>query len=75
MFAGTTEQAFIKTGGTISNAINFAINTNAKVNFGTSVLSGSTGTFTLSSGGKIITENANGLATNRVDSNDILIQQ
>src|SRR5688572_736581 len=61
MFAGTTEQAFIKTGGAITNAINFLINNNAKVNFGTSVLSGSTGTFTLSSGGKIITENANGL--------------
>jgi len=61
MFAGTTEQAFTKTGGTISNEINFAINPNAKVNFGTSVLSGSTGTFTLSAGGKIITANNNGL--------------
>ncbi len=64
MFAGTTEQVFNKTGGTISNAINFTINNNAKVNFGTSVLSGSTGTFTLSSGGKIITANNNGLASN-----------
>lgn len=61
MFAGTTEQAFTKTGGTISNNINFTINSNAKVNFGTSVLSGSTGTFTLSSGGKIITAHNNGL--------------
>ena len=60
-FAGTTEQAFTKTGGTISNAINFTINANAQVNFGTSVLSGSTGTFTLSSGGRIITANSNGL--------------
>ncbi len=61
MFAGTTEQAFIKTGGTISNAINFTINNNAKVNFGTSVLSGSTGTFNLAPGGKIITANNIGL--------------
>jgi hypothetical protein len=61
IFAGTTEQAFTKSGGTISNAINFTINNNAKVNFGTSVLSGSTGTFSLAPGGKIITANSNGL--------------
>lgn len=60
-FSGTAVQAFTKSGGTISNAINFTINNNAKVDFGTSVLSGSTGTFTLASGGKIITANANGL--------------
>jgi hypothetical protein len=60
-FAGTAEQTFTKTGGTISNAVNFTIYPNAKVNFGTSVLSGSTGTFTLSAGGKIITANSNGL--------------
>lgn len=61
MFAGTAVQTFTKTAGTISNAINFTINPNAKVDFGTSVLSGSTGTFALSAGGKIITANANGL--------------
>jgi len=61
IFSGTTVQAFTKTGGTISNAVNFTINNNAKVDFGTSVLSGSTGTFTLASGGKIITSNDNGL--------------
>ena len=59
-FGGTTEQAFIKTGGTISNAVNFTVNNNAIVNFDTYVLSGSTGTFTLSSGGKIITANSDG---------------
>ena len=62
VFSGTAVQAFTKTGGTISNAINFTINNNAKVDFGKSVLSGSTGTFTLSNGGKIITANDNGLA-------------
>ena len=61
MFAGTTEQVFMKTGGTISNDIDFTVNSNAIVNFGTSILSGSTGTFTLSSGSKIITANPNGL--------------
>ena len=61
IFSGTAVQAFTKTGGTISNAINFTINNNAKVDFGTSVLSGSTGTFTLSTGGKIITANNDGL--------------
>jgi len=60
-FSGTTVQTFTKTAGTISNAINFTIMNNAKVDFGTSVLSGSTGTFALASGGKIITANANGL--------------
>lgn len=61
VFSGTTVQAFTKTGGTISNSINFTVNNNAKVDFGTSVLSGSTGTFTLAIGGKIITANADGL--------------
>ena len=60
-FSGTTVQAFTKSGGTISNAINFTIMNNAKVDFGTSVLSGSTGTFALAAGGRIITANANGL--------------
>jgi len=61
LFSGTAEQAFTKTGGAIAGAVNFTINSNAKVNFGTSVLSGSTGTFTLSNGGRIITANINGL--------------
>ena len=60
-FSGTTVQAFTKSAGTISNAINFVIMNNAKVDFGTSVLSGSTGTFNLMGGGKIITANPNGL--------------
>jgi Secretion system C-terminal sorting domain len=61
IFSGTAVQAFTKTAGTISNAINFTINNNAKVDFGTSVLSGSTGRFTLAIGGRIITANPNGL--------------
>ena len=61
IFSGTTEQAFNKTAGTISGEINFTVNNNAIVNFDTHVLSGSTGTFTLSSGAKIITANDDGL--------------
>lgn len=62
IFRGTTVQTFTKTSpAAISNQIDFRIVNNAKVDFGTSVLSGSTGTFTLASGGKIITANANGL--------------
>ena len=60
-FSGTTEQAFIKSAGTISSVVNFTINNNAIVNFDTYVLSGSTGTFTLSSGGKLISANNDGL--------------
>lgn len=58
-FNGTT--VFSKTGGTISNLINFNVANGASVNFGTSVLNGSTGTFTLNAGGKIITSHASGL--------------
>jgi len=62
-FNGTVIQAFSKTpAAIISNEIDFVISNNAKVDFGTSVLNGSTGDFTLSSGGKIITANANGLS-------------
>jgi len=61
-FTGTTVQTFSKTApAIISNLIDFRISNNASVDFGTSVLSGSTGTFTLASGGKIITANSNGL--------------
>ena len=71
VFNGTTVQNFSKTpAAIISNEIDFTINSNAKVNFGTSVLNGSTGDFTLSSGGKIITANANGLdATGAIQIN------
>ncbi len=61
-FSGTSEQQFSNASTVISGAINFSINANAIVNFGTSVLDGSTGTFTLASSGTIITANADGLA-------------
>lgn len=62
-FAGTSTQNFIKTGGTISTAVNFAINNNAIVDFDVNVLDGSTGTFTLNNGGTLITANDDGISS------------
>lgn len=64
-FIGSSVQTFSKSpAATISNEINFQVVNNAKVDFGTSVLNGSTGTFSLLAGGKIITSHANGLGAN-----------
>ena len=61
-FAGNTTQAFYKNvSSTISDNIDFTINNGATVDFGTSVLNGSTGTFTLSDNAKIITQNSDGI--------------
>ncbi|HTD93680.1 MAG TPA: hypothetical protein VK644_07710, partial [Chitinophagaceae bacterium] len=61
IFSGTAVRSFSKTGGTIVNDIDFSIPNNAIVDFGSSVLDGTSGNFTLSGGGKIITSNAAGL--------------
>ncbi len=60
-FNGTPIQTFSKSGGTISNTINFTIPSPSIVDFGTSVLDGSNGTFNLNSGAGIITANVEGL--------------
>ncbi len=58
-FNGTGNQTFTS-GGTLNRAVNFAILSGATVDFGTSIISsGSTGGFTLNSGGSIITANTN----------------
>lgn len=63
-FAGTDAQAFTKTAdGVIAQTIDFNINNNAKVDFGTSILNGGAGVFTLNAGGKIITSNPAGLGS------------
>lgn len=62
-FNGTTTQAYQKTAGTIANNINFTVNGGAILDMGTSVIDGSSGTFTLSSGAGIITAHAQGLST------------
>jgi hypothetical protein len=56
-FAGTTTQNFIKTAGTISNTINFAVNSGATLNMSTYVLdddASNLATFTLNSGASLI---------------------
>lgn len=60
-FNGNTAQLYTS-GATVTGAINFVINSGATVDFGTHVLNGTSGTFTLSSGGTIITAHANGLS-------------
>ncbi len=63
-FNGTTTQTYSYTAGTLSGLINFSILSGATVDFGTSTISnGSSGTFTLNSGGSIITAHAQGLST------------
>jgi hypothetical protein len=56
-FNGSGTQAYSKTGGTISNTINFAVNSGSTLDVGTNVIDGSSGTFTLNSGAGIITAN------------------
>ncbi|MCC8425096.1 T9SS type A sorting domain-containing protein [Mucilaginibacter sp. UR6-11] len=60
-FAGTSTQNYLKTGGAFTGAVNFAVNSNATVNFGASVIDGTTGTFTLNTGGTMLTDNDNGV--------------
>ncbi|MDD4969583.1 MAG: T9SS type A sorting domain-containing protein [Paludibacter sp.] len=63
VFNKTGAQSFAKTAGTISQIINFTVNNGAILDVGTSIINGSTGTFTLSSGAGIITAHAQGLST------------
>ena len=64
VFNGVLPQTFTKSGAAvISNTINFTVNSGSIVDMGSSVLDGSNGTFTLSSGGTIITAHAQGLAS------------
>jgi len=63
-FNNNTTHVYSKTGGTISNKINFAVLSGSILDVGISVIDGSTGTFNLNSGAGIITANAQGLSTN-----------
>ncbi len=62
-FDGTSPQAFSKSGGTISDVINFTILSGATVNFGTSVLNGSSGTFTANNGATMGIGHVQGIST------------
>jgi len=63
IFNSTVTQTYAKTGGTISNTINFTVNSGSTLNVGTSLIDGSIGTFTLNSGAGIITAHTQGLST------------
>ncbi|MBS1919486.1 MAG: T9SS type A sorting domain-containing protein [Bacteroidetes bacterium] len=63
-FTGTGTQKMIKTGGTITGAVRFYINSGATVDFGNYVLDGSGALFTAYSGATIITANAGGFDKN-----------
>lgn len=68
-FVGSTTQYFIKSTGTISGNTNFVINNGAIVNFGTNILDGSTGTFTLSSGATIGIGSVDGISSSASTGN------
>ena len=70
-FSGTTSQDYINNQTTLSGAINFAINTDAIVDFRDYELKGTTGTFVLNAGGTIITRNTNGLAAAGINTGTI----
>ena len=62
-FGKNGTQVYSKTGGTIAaQIINFTVNNGSILDMGTSVIDGSSGTFTLNSGAGIITANTSGLS-------------
>lgn len=61
-FNGSVTQNFSKSGGTITNDINFRVLNGSTLNMGTNILDGSTSTFNLLAGGGIITSDPQGLA-------------
>ncbi len=75
-FSGTTAQVISITGlSTISNTINFAVNSSAIAEFETesTVLNGSIGTFTVNSGSTLIIRHENGIASTGNNSGCIQI--
>ncbi len=62
-FTGSGIQTFTKTGGTIASDIRFTVNGGSVLDMGTSVLDGSSGSFTLSSGAGLITAHPEGISS------------
>jgi hypothetical protein len=62
-FSKSGTQTYVKSSGTISGAINFTVNSGSTLSMGTNVLDGSTGTFSLSSGGGLETGNTAGITS------------
>jgi hypothetical protein len=63
IFNNTGNQTFTKSGGTISNIVNFTVNSGSVLDMGTNVLDGSAGTFTLNAGAGLITANTAGISS------------
>lgn len=63
-FNGTGTQLFLKTGGTIANTINFSVLSGSTIDFSSSILNGSDGSFTLNDGAKIIVGSSNPVQVN-----------
>jgi hypothetical protein len=63
IFSKAGIQTFTKTGGTISNIINFTVNPGSTLDLGSSVIDGSIGAFTLSEGAGLITAHPFGIST------------
>lgn len=64
VFSGNSSQAFFKSGGNITNNINFSVSNNAILDMSDQVLDGTAGAFTLNSGGTLITANVQGITQN-----------
>lgn len=63
IFNGSGTQVFSKTGGTISNDIRFTVSTGSVLDMGTSVMDGSSGSFTLSDGAGLVTAHPQGISS------------
>lgn len=64
VFSGNSSQTFFKSGGNITNIINFSVSSNAILDMGDQVLNGTAGAFTLNAGGTLITANVQGITQN-----------
>lgn len=73
VFNGSTEQLFHRTNGSISNLIHFTVKDSSILNMETSVLNGSTGTFTLESGATLITAHPDGFSSTGTNSGSIQV--
>lgn len=62
-FSKSGTQTYAKTGGNITNTLNFTVNTGSTLNMGAHVLDGSSGSFTLSSGATLVTAHTGGITT------------
>ncbi len=63
IFNGSGTQVFSKTGGTISNEMRFSVSSGVILDMGTSVLDGSSGSFTLNDGAGLITAHPQGISS------------